>query len=127
MGLQHVGKKLGLANGAFWHERAMPVLLPNCRQRIVARFGREGKPDHAWKSRIFNNLACARVAGPACILAPCRTEPGVGACHAPPRAIVVLVERGGAMIATRPDKGIFAPHERFQTQVRPRTLQERLP
>jgi hypothetical protein len=23
---------------------------------IVARFGPEGKPDHAWKSRIFNNL-----------------------------------------------------------------------
>jgi hypothetical protein len=25
---------------------------------IVARFGPEGKPDHAWKSRIFNNLGC---------------------------------------------------------------------
>src|SRR3984893_17397825 len=32
-----------------------------------------------------------------------------------PRAIVVLVERGGAMIATRPDDGIFAPHERIRT------------
>jgi hypothetical protein len=25
MGLQHVGTKLGLANGAFWHEKAMTV------------------------------------------------------------------------------------------------------
>jgi hypothetical protein len=31
------------------------------------------------------------------------------------------------MIATRPDKGIFAPHRRIETQTGPRTLQERLP
>jgi hypothetical protein len=73
MGLQHVGTKLGLANGAFWHEKpcrwksAKPMLLPDCHQRIVARFCCEGKPDEAWKSRIINNLACTLRAGPAFI------------------------------------------------------------
>src|ERR1700737_1103850 len=91
----------------------MPVLLPNCHQRIVARFDCEGKPDDAWKSRIFNNLGCTRVAGSARIPGSRRAESIIGARHRQPRAIVVLVERGGAMIATRPDKGIFAPHERI--------------
>src|ERR1700681_4447491 len=89
-------------------------LLPVYRGRIIARFGREGKPDRAWKSRIFNNLGCTfwtgapafRIPAPAGLLA--RRFRG-------PRAIVVLVDRGGAMIATRPDNGISTPHERIQT------------
>jgi hypothetical protein len=32
------------------------MLPPVSGQRIVARFGCEGKPDNARKSRIFNNL-----------------------------------------------------------------------
>src|SRR5712664_2112565 len=97
----------------------MPVLLPSCHQRIVARFSCEGKPDNAWKSRIFNNLACTRLAGPAFICGICRAEPIIAELHGEPGVIVVLVERGGAMIATRPDKGIFAPHGRIQTQTGP--------
>src|ERR1700676_2174120 len=41
-----------------------------------------------------------------------------------PGVIVVLVERGGAMIATRPDTGIFASHGRIQTQSVPLAFQE---
>ena len=39
------------------------MLSPACHKRIVARFGREGKPDNARKSRIFNNLGLAFGAG----------------------------------------------------------------
>ena len=35
------------------------MLPPICGRRIVARFGCEGKPDNARKSRIFNNLGPA--------------------------------------------------------------------
>src|SRR5687767_6016125 len=37
------------------------------------------------------------------------------------RAIVVLVDQAAAMIATRPDIGLFVPHGRFPTQNPPRS------
>src|SRR5882724_1867934 len=71
---------------------------PFATGRIVARFRCEGKSDHAWKSRIFNNLEYA--------------GRFFGRARASRRAIVVLVERGGAMIATRPTTA-FLPFERI--------------
>src|SRR6476659_1432424 len=78
--------KLRPANGAFW------------RGPIVARFGREGKPDRIRKSRIFNYLGHVLGDWWDCIrhirhISPTSNGP-----------TVVLVERGGAMIATRPEK-----------------------
>src|ERR1700754_4590983 len=80
------------------------------RKRIIAPFGCEGKPDHAWKSRTFNNLGCTFLTGlPAISFLPMPTGP-LRPSSGGPDAIVVLVERGGAMIATRRDHGIFALH-----------------
>src|SRR5258706_9990541 len=92
------------------------MLLPVSHQRIVARFRREGKPVHAWKSRIFNNLGCTLRAGPACI-AGCGGAGLFPPC-APggPPAIVVLVERGGPFVGTRPTKAIFQLHDQIQTK-----------
>ena len=42
------------------------MLSPVCGRRIVARFGCEGKPDNARKSRIFNNLGHPRWRSDAC-------------------------------------------------------------
>jgi hypothetical protein len=76
--------------------RAKPTLLPVYRERIVARFNCEGKPDRTWKSRIFNNLAHPFRTGPACLPGISRgIRPRWPALKAPPgqpRAIVVLVE-----------------------------------
>jgi hypothetical protein len=96
------------------------LLSPLCHGRIVAPFGCEGKPRacpeiaHIQQFRVFPGYRQAVLALP--------TLP-----QGWPRAIVVLVERGGPMIATRPDKGIFAPRELTQTQNRIRSaFQERL-
>src|SRR6202048_4528099 len=122
MGQQHVGTKLCPANGAYCLEkpcrRKWGQAEGSCavyRGRIIARFGREGKPDRAWKSRIFNNLGCTFWTGaPAISVSPVPAGP-LARRFREPRAIVVLVDRGGAMIATRPDKGISTPHERIET------------
>src|ERR1700716_720816 len=83
-------------------------LLPVYRGRIIARFGHEGKPDRAWKSRIFNNLGGTFWSGaPAISRFPVPAGP-LARRFREPRAIVVLVDRGGAMIATRPTKA-FPP------------------
>jgi hypothetical protein len=50
------------------------MLLPVCHHRIVARFGCEGKPDNARKSRIFNNLGRSLGGGPVVIFRTRRTR-----------------------------------------------------
>src|SRR3981081_3178652 len=68
---------------------------------------------HIQQFRVYHRDQSAAFAEPADPWG--RARPG-GLPLAKPRAIVVLVDRGGAMIATRPDRGIFAPRERIQTQ-----------
>jgi hypothetical protein len=67
---------------------AKPTLLQVYRTRIVAGFCREGKPDNARKSRLFNNLEALRsqIGLHSCHLRCLTAQPGG------PGAIVVLVE-----------------------------------
>jgi hypothetical protein len=52
-----------------WHERpcrwklAQPMLWPVRHAVLYSVFAARGNPDHAWKSRIFNNLAYAFAVG----------------------------------------------------------------
>jgi len=71
-------------------------MLPAIRHRANSSAFRAGgeTPLHGWKSRLFNNLEELS----------CRSDPIAQIEPALPAAVmVVLVERGGAMIATRPD------------------------
>jgi hypothetical protein len=71
-------------------------MLPAIRHRAnSSAFRARGEtPLHGWKSRLFNNLEELS----------CRSDPIAQIEPALPAAVmVVLVERGGAMIATRPD------------------------
>jgi hypothetical protein len=65
---------------------------PFATNQIVARFRREGKPDDAWKSRIFNNLERNPGNRPACIAAICRAGRSLRLLPGRAGAIVVLVE-----------------------------------
>jgi hypothetical protein len=68
------------------------MLLPVYRGRIVARFRCEGKPDTAWKSRIFNNLGRTLRDGLARYFDPRRAGQPPGPRFGGTGAIVVLVE-----------------------------------
>src|SRR5665213_72984 len=78
---------------------------PVCLSRIVARFGREGKSADAPEIAPIQQFRMPSGAGPEHL------------AHS--GAIVVLVDRGGAMIATRPDPGI-SPSRRIQPETGPR-------
>ena len=77
-------------------------MLPAIRHRVnSSAFRARGEtPLHGWKSRLFNNLEELS----------CRSDPIAQTEPALPAAVmVVLVERGGAMIATRPDTAFLLP------------------
>jgi hypothetical protein len=94
---------------------AKPTVLAGYRTLIITPFGGEGKPRscpeiaHIQQFRVY---VLDRSAGIILFPAPA-ARPGLR--FGEPDAIVVLVKRGAAMIATRPDKGISTPHERIQT------------
>src|SRR6185312_1766866 len=68
-------------------------------------FGGEGKPDHVRKSRVFNYLGQILGGWPRSISHIRHNSPVSRVRHRP----VILGERGGAMIATRPEKA-FPPY-----------------
>jgi hypothetical protein len=86
-----------------------------------------GNPDHDRKSRIFNNLGCIPGTNDGYLPHMATSR----ACYGGPRAIVFLVEGGGAMLATRPVNSIFrktrANFDARPVAARLKTLQERFP
>src|SRR5260370_15377614 len=81
-------------------------------------FGTRGSPDPSRKSRIFNNLEYT--IQPNGRYLPRR--PIVSARLGGQDAIVVLVERAAAMIATRPTNAFSLADERIEAQNRCRSL-----
>ena len=90
------------------------------RGRIVARFGSEGKPVPARKSRIFNHLSYPFRRS----LAATARSGNQRQTWAAPGTTVVLVEQGEPMIATRPDKAFLPIKANFDTKPGLRSLQE---
>jgi hypothetical protein len=88
------------SKGRAGRNTAKPTLLQVYRTRIVAGFGCQGKPDNARKWRLFNNIEAFRWR----IGRYSRNPQSLTTHPVLPEAIAVLVERGRAMIATRPTR-----------------------